>query len=407
VPLPDVVFGEPTDVVVYAPHQRGDELGVVVTALGDLPLPVTVIALDAPRLPSPLRFVPTDDAAAALARARVIVDATSGDPGVARSLARLGRPLVVNSVDGAAELLENVAVYEPWLRASLLSAVSDALGSGPPRVRGHQPPDQPASRPAIDRIGARTPLVSVIVTTYDRPVALGDALASIERQSYPAIEIIVVNDAGPDVRDVVARAPRARLIDQPENRGPAAGRNAGLRAATGEYAIFFDDDDEMFPDHVGALAGALERSGLDVAYGQMLNAFTASRNGEHYQIERVLAHVALLDNLEIQWGGSLATTAVMFRRRLIDEIGYVDESLVANEDYEFWIRLAAGRACARVAAVTSLYFVRTDGGNRSNQNARQRYLDAHRAIFAKHPSSRPLVNAGRAAMLQMFGGAPA
>ncbi len=404
--LPAIVPGEPTDIVIYAPHHRGDELGAFVTALIDLPLPITVVARDAPRLPSPLRFVPPDEAAAALARARVIVDATSNDPGYALALARLGRPMAVSSVDGAAEVLCNVTTFEPWLRPSILAAVAGALAAGPPQLRDGRPAPAPVVRPAIDRLEARTPLVSVIVTTFDRPVRLGDTLASIHAQTYPAVEIIVVNDAGSDVAHVVAQYPRARLIDQPVNRGPAAGRNAGLRAATGEHAIFFDDDDEMFPDHLGALAGALERSGLDVAYGQMINGFTSSSRDAHDEVDRVLAHVALLDNLEIQWGGSLATTAVMFRRSLIDEIGFVDETLVANEDYEFWIRLAAGRACARVSAVTSLYFVRTDGSNRSNQNARQRYIDAHRAIFAKHPSSRPIVNAGRSAMMQMFTGAP-
>ncbi len=408
VSLSDVPAAEHTDVVVYAPDHRGDELGIFVTALADLPLPVTIVAREAPHLPAPVRFVTAEEAPQALARARVIVDATSGDPGVARTLAQLGRPLVVSTVDGAGELLQGVTTYQPWVRPSLLAAVAGALGGVTPVMRASQPPDRPGLRPAVDRIGERTPPVSIIVTTYNRPVALGDTLASIARQSYPALEVIVVNDAGADIRDVVAAAlPHARVIDQPENRGPAAARNAGLRAATGEYALFFDDDDEMFPDHIGALAGALERSGLDVAYGQMINGFTSSGPGEHYRVDRVLAHVALLDNLEIQWGGSLATTAVMFRRALIEQIGFVDETLAANEDYEFWIRLAAGRACARVADITSLYFIRTDGSNRSNQNARQRYLDAHRAIFAKHPSPRPLVNAGRAAMLQMFSGAPA
>ena len=405
--LPDVEPQEPTDIVVYAPHHGGDELGAFVTALADLPLPVTIVARDEPRLHSPVRFVPVDGAAAALARARVIVDATSDDPGVARSLAQLGRPLAVSSVDGAAELLQNVTTFEPWLRASILAAVVGALGAGTPRLREQQPPTSPAIRPAIDRVGERTPLVSIILTTFNRPVVLGDALASIARQSYPACEIIVVNDAGSDVHEIVAMHPHARLIDQAVNRGPAAGRNAGLRVATGEYAIFFDDDDEMFPDHIGALVGALERSALDVAYGQMINGFTSSGPDEHYRVERVLAHVALLDNLEIQWGGSLATTAVMFRRRLIEDIGPVDETLVANEDFEFWIRLAERRACARVSAVTSLCFIRTDGSNRSQQNARRRYIDAHEAIFARHPSSRPLVRAGRDAMLQMFNGAPA
>jgi GT2 family glycosyltransferase len=406
VPLPPVEPAAATDVVVFAPNARGDDLGIFVTALADLPLPVTIVAQTPARLPSTVRFVGPNDAGAALARARVIVDASSGDPGIARSLARFGRPLVVASSDGAGEVLRNVATYEPWSRPSLLAAVAGALGADAPALREAQPPEAPAVRDAIDRTGVRTPLVSVIVTTYNRPVALGDALASIARQTYPSIEIIVVNDAGSDVRPVVAAHRNALLIDQPVNRGPAAARNAGLRAATGEYAMFFDDDDEMFPDHVGALAGAIERSGLDVAYGQMINAFTSSRPGEHYEVERVLAHVALLDNLEIQWGGSLATTAVLFRRRLIDEIGFVDETLDANEDYEYWMRLAAGRACARVSAVTSLYFIRTDGGNRSSSGNRQRYLDAHRAIFAKHPSLRPLVNAGRSAMLQMFSGPP-
>jgi GT2 family glycosyltransferase len=394
----------PAGIVVYAPFEQGNMLAPYVTALTDLPLPVTIVARDAARIDGPVRFVTPDRAGAALANARVIVDATSDDPGVGRMLALMGRPLAVSATSGATEIVRNVSTFAPWDRASILSAIGDALGAGPPELRAAQPPSAPPLRPAIDRIGAHPPLVSVIVTTFNRPVVLGDTLAAIERQTYPAIEIIVVNDAGSDVRDVVARFPRARLIDQPENRGPAAGRNAGLRAANGTYAIFFDDDDEMFPDHIGALAGALERSGLDVAYGQMINGFASTQPDGRYQLERVLAHNAVLDNLEIQWGGSLATTAVMFRRSLVDAIGMVDETLVANEDYEFWLRLAAGRACVRVPDVTSLYFIRTDGSNRSNQNARERYLNAHQAIFAKHPSPRPLVNAGRAAMLKMFSG---
>ncbi len=406
-PLAAPLTSNPTDVVVYAPFESGDALAMYVTALADLNLPVTIVARDAARIASTVTFVPPDGAAAALGRARVIVDAGGDDPGVARMLARFGRPLAVNVAGGATEVLTGVTTFEPWRRASILAAVADALGAGPPVLRPAQPPGEPPLRPAVDRHGSFTPLVSVIVTTYNRPVMLGETLAAIERQTYPALEIIVVNDAGSDVAGVVARAPRARLFDQPENRGPAAGRNTGLRAAHGDFILFFDDDDEMFPDHVGALAGALERSGLDVAYGQMINGFASTGADGRSVVERVLAHEALLDHAEIQWGGSLATTAVMFRRSLAEQIGPVDESLVANEDFEFWLRLAAGRRWARVSAVTSLYFVRTDGSNRSSRDARRRYLDAHRAIFAKHPTTRPLVNAGRAAMLQMFLDAPA
>ena len=162
--------------------------------------------------------------------------------------------------------------YDPWNRRSILAATVNALGGSPPAMRSGVRPDRPRVRPA-HVFGAGAPLVSVVVATRNRPELLAATLATIERQTYPAIEIVVVNDGGSDVRAVVDDFPRARLIDQPENRGPAAARNRGLAEAHGAYAIFFDDDDEMFPDHIATLVRALERSGLDVAYGQLINCF--------------------------------------------------------------------------------------------------------------------------------------
>jgi glycosyltransferase involved in cell wall biosynthesis len=282
-----------------------------------------------------------------------------------------------------------------------LTAVVNGLAVPPPSIRTGAWDDRPqAVEPAP--LGPDAPLVSVVVPTYNRPVILAETLASIERQTYAALEILVVNDAGSDVRDVVARFPRARLLDQPHNRGPAAARNRGITEARGEYAILFDDDDEMFPDHIEALVRVLVRSGLDVAYGQMINAFTVTTGNSRYAVDRLASHAALMDHADIQWAGSLATTAIMFRRSLALQLGGIDESLPAAEDYEFWVRLAAGREWARVPWVTSMYFIRNDGTNRSANGAR-RYLDAHRAIYAKHPVERPLVQAGRVAMLEIFG----
>ena len=399
--IPAAVAGERTDVVVYAPLDRADELGHFVTALGDLEVPVTMIARDAPTIAGRVRFEPPDRAAEALGRARVIVDASRNDPGAALALAKLGRPLVVSSTGGATEVLHGAGTYDPWQRRSILAAVANALAAPPPTVRAAHWADRPRER-AQPTFPADAPLVSVVVATHNRPVLLGETLTTIERQTYPSLEIVVVNDAGTDVRDVVARFPRARLLDQPENRGPAAARNRGLADARGRFAILFDDDDEMFPDHIAALAGALLVSGLDVAYGQMINAFVTPVGPDRYVIDALAGHDALLDHADIQWAGALATTAVMFRRALVERIGAVDESLVAAEDYEFWYRLAEGREWVRVPDVTSMYYVRRDGSNRSATGAR-RYFIAHQAIYGKHPSPRPLVTAGRAAMLELFG----
>jgi len=399
--IPAAVAGERSDIVVYAPLDRADELGHFVAALADLEVPVTMIARDAPTIASRVCFEPPERAAAALGRARVIVDASRNDPGAALALAKLGRPLVVSSAGGATELLHGAGTYHPWQRRSILAAVANALGAAPPVRRTAHWAGRPRER-AQPAFAADAPLVSVVVATHNRPVLLAETLAAIERQTYPALEIVVVNDAGSDVRDVVARFPRARLLDQPQNRGPAAARNRGLADSRGTFAILFDDDDEMFPDHIAALANALLVSGLDVAYGQMINAFVILAGPDRYVIDALEGHEALLDHADIQWAGALATTAVMFRRALVERIGTVDESLPAAEDYEFWYRLAEGREWVRVPGITSMYFVRRDGTNRSATGAR-RYFLAHQAIYGKHTSPRPLVAAGRAAMLELFG----
>ena len=398
--VPESAGGERTDVVVYAPQVRADELGMYVAALNDFQLPVTIVARDAPTIATALRFVGPGEASAALGRARVIVDATADDPGVALALAKLGRPLVVNSTGGANEILRGARNCDDWDRRSILTAVANALATEPAAIRTGGWCDRPALLPQ-PRFEAGTPLVSVIVPTYNRPVLLAETLASIERQTYPALEIVVVNDAGSDVSDVVARFPRARLLEQPQNRGPAAARNRGLSEARGAFVMFFDDDDEMFPDHVAALANALIRSGLDVAYGQMIDCFTVRTGPDRYAIDAVAAHDVLLDHADIQWAGSLATTAILFRRPLVDRIGNIDESLPAAEDFEYWLRLAEEREWARVPDVTSMYFIRRDGTNRSASGV-ARYRDAHQAIYAKHASSRPLVQAGRFSMLELF-----
>jgi len=401
-PVLSRMAGRQTDVVVYAPQFRADELAPFITALGDFQLPVTIVASDAPTIACGIRFELPHRANAALARARVIVDASGNDPGVAPALASMGRPLAVSTTGGAAELMRGAMTFKVWNRRSILAAVANALGAAPPMFRAVRRDDPPRERAPI-AFGALAPLVSVIVATYNRPDLLRVSLATIERQTYPQLEIIVVNDGGSDIAKVIAQFPRARLINGERNRGPAAARNRGLAAAEGTFVTFFDDDDEMFPDHLATLVNALQQTNLDVAYGQLINVIVPSAMLRH-QTSAIAGQTALLDHADIQWAGSLAPTAVLFRRELVDRIGGLDESLETAEDYDFWLRLVDGRECARVDDVTSAYCIRTDGSNYSSHDGARRYLRAHQAIYAKHPSARSLVAAGRASMLEFFAG---
>ena len=92
------------------------------------------------------------------------------------------------------------------------------------------------------------PLVSLIVRTKNRPAFLKEALQSICGQTYPKIEIIVVNDGGECnvskiVEGFISHVSAIQLIQLPISTGRSGAANAGLMHVTGEWAGFLDDDD--------------------------------------------------------------------------------------------------------------------------------------------------------------------
>src|SRR3972149_8781618 len=113
------------------------------------------------------------------------------------------------------------------------------------------------------------PMVSVIVPTYNRPDMLGDCLDSINGQTYSNLEVLVVNDGGQEVEKIISNSNKGgnvRYIRHLTNRGLAAARNSGIRAAKGKYIAYLDDDDIYYPDHIETLVEFLEQSHYMVAY---------------------------------------------------------------------------------------------------------------------------------------------
>ena len=98
-----------------------------------------------------------------------------------------------------------------------------------------------------------TPLVSVIVPVYNAEGTLHACVKSIIEQSYPNIEIILVNDGSSDdslnvCHALAAGDERIRIVDKP-NSGVSASRNAGIENAQGKYLQFIDSDDYLSSDH--------------------------------------------------------------------------------------------------------------------------------------------------------------
>ena len=100
-----------------------------------------------------------------------------------------------------------------------------------------------------ERVGAderaEAALVSVVIPCYNQAHFLGEAIESVLAQTYPHLEIVVVDDGSTDnTGEVAARYPGVRYVRQ-ENQGLAAARNTGLRHSSGDYLVFLDADDRL------------------------------------------------------------------------------------------------------------------------------------------------------------------
>lgn len=111
--------------------------------------------------------------------------------------------------------------------------------------------------------------MSVVIPTMNRGRFLGESLRSVLSQDVP-VEVIVVRDANDTEADGVAELNRSddiKVLRSDTTRASGAVRNVGLAAATGEWVLFLDDDDMIFPGSLGVLVDFAERRSLDMAAG--------------------------------------------------------------------------------------------------------------------------------------------
>lgn len=184
------------------------------------------------------------------------------------------------------------------------------------------------------------PLVSVIVPTLNRPVELGQALASLTTQQdvdLGELEVIVVNDGGTPTNEAVTAARDRGLlvtaVAHPRRWGLPSARNTGLDRARGRYVAFLDDDDVFLPRHLATALTGLE-SGVDGVATTCL--VTDHRTDPTTPITGAVVWDVGFDPLLLEACNLFPVHTAVFRRPARARL---DPGLPAIEDWDFWLRL--------------------------------------------------------------------
>lgn len=236
-------------------------------------------------------------------------------------------------------------------------------------------------------------LVSVIIPSYNSARYIASTVESALAQTYPAVEVIVVDDGSTDATQAVLAPYRSRItILHQANRGPAAARNAGLRVARGAYLLFLDSDDLLVPASVAAKAAFLEQN---PRYGLVYSAWTQiNHDGSRIMGEAhprcqgdVLA--ALLRREYFFFPGS-----ALIRRTCLDTVGAFDENAYGAEDADLWLRLArAGYAFGYIDEPLFVYRYHTASITGRVDPRQIASWQAHLARFFADPTLPPAIKA--------------
>ncbi len=273
----------------------------------------------------------------------------------------LGLPFIAARTGGIPESIQEedreANLFEPTIKG-LAEKIRGALDQGVSMVRAMTPLAENRAawvrwhETTIATTGSSTstsgddlPLISVCVTHFDRPGYLAQALDSLRKQTYPNIEVIVVDDGSPSVeaqRYLNELEPeferRGWRVLRQENRFHGAARNNAASIARGEYIMFMDDDNVAKPHEVELFVRAARFSGADIVTC-FLDTFSTEFPPES-EFDRVFRWPFLGPSPSVAlFKNCIGDTNALVRRTTFKQLGGFHEQYgVGHEDWEFYVK---------------------------------------------------------------------
>lgn len=187
--------------------------------------------------------------------------------------------------------------------------------------------------------------VSIIITTYGKPIYLENCISSALNQTFNDYEIIIVDDNNPNsnnrkLTEVIVykfkQNSKIKYVQHEKNKNGSAARNTGISLAKGKYISFLDNDDEYHSTRLEKCFEILNNSNKNI--GGVYTGCELRKNGKKYYVNKsVKAGNFLIESLACTF--LLLTGSNMFiRSNIISELNGFDETFLRHQDYEFLVR---------------------------------------------------------------------
>ncbi|MBV8465905.1 MAG: glycosyltransferase [Burkholderiales bacterium] len=214
--------------------------------------------------------------------------------------------------------------------------------------------------PPLPQTGDELRRVTILIRSSNR-ATLGAALDSVSAQTYPNIDVVIVNTTGKAHTQALSCRFPVRLLEPGRQAPRALAANCLLEAARGDWLLFLDDDDWLLPDHIAKLVEAAQGGAAQVVFTDIGCADETGKSipgvfDRDFDLQRL--HVA----------NYLPIHAVLFSRQFVEQGYRFDEGLDHFEDWDFWLQLARQHAFRHVPGVSAIYRIYNNGNSGIHQH---------------------------------------
>ena len=201
------------------------------------------------------------------------------------------------------------------------------------------------------------PMFSIIIPCYNQAHFLPDCLESLLKQTYSNWEAIIVNDGSTDNTNEVAKSyclieSRIRII-QKENGGLSSARNIGIKNAKGDRFIFLDSDDFLYEKCLENIASIIQKVNVNCLIQCGYSYITEDK-------QKILSDVTVYKKKslypEILEGNLGPCHSICISKKLVESIGFFDESLKSVEDWDFWMRAVKAGCTIEIISNPLVYY---------------------------------------------------